>query len=371
MSVVKSIGEQLRTIHPSNLDFLILFVTGRCNARCQHCFYWRNLGPEHYGLSIDQVERLAQTMPPFRTLLLSGGEPSLRDDLAELVAVFRALNHVEYVSVPTNGLLPRRIAAQADEIAGAHPGVQVSVNVSLDGFAETHDGIRGVPGAYDKALQTLKLLARLKSRRSNLVTVVNSVILRSNHDQLTSFAEFLRGTGWLDGHEFEVVRGLPRDRSMRLLPEGILEGLHRELAVIQESYLVKSASARSWWLAPWSRVAKVGGLLARYDLQRRVLDSGGRWPFPCMAGESIAVVDYDGSLRVCELRDKRVSLADYGYDYELARASESMLRERQAARSHTCDCTHICFLGHSMNSSPFSRFVRVPLRYLRYKGLGR
>ena len=63
-------------------------------------------------------------MPPFRTLLLSGGEPTLRKDLPDLVSVFLKHNRIRTVSVPTNGLLPQRISALAGAIAGIDPNLR-------------------------------------------------------------------------------------------------------------------------------------------------------------------------------------------------------------------------------------------------------
>ena len=110
-------SREWRIARQHKFDFLIFFVTGQCNARCHHCFYWNNLGADHVGLSLEKIEKTARSMPPFRTLLLSGGEPTLRKDLPQLIDIFRRHNGIETVDIPTNGLLPDRIAGLAEEAA--------------------------------------------------------------------------------------------------------------------------------------------------------------------------------------------------------------------------------------------------------------
>ena len=62
------------------------FVTSVCNARCAHCFYPINAGKNE--LTLDEIGRFADTLPPIRLLLIGGGEPFLRRDLPEIVKIY-------------------------------------------------------------------------------------------------------------------------------------------------------------------------------------------------------------------------------------------------------------------------------------------
>ena len=66
------------------LGTVILFVTSRCNAFCQTCFYHEELN-QPGDLTFAQLERVSQTMPPITDLWLSGGEPTLRRDLCDVL----------------------------------------------------------------------------------------------------------------------------------------------------------------------------------------------------------------------------------------------------------------------------------------------
>src|SRR5262245_45755658 len=100
---------------------LTVFVTGRCNAKCRHCFYWEEVDAGAEGMSVAEFEALGATVGPLLWLALGGGEPTLREDLPGIVRAFRR-SRPNVVSVPTNGFLPERAEALARQIADAHPG---------------------------------------------------------------------------------------------------------------------------------------------------------------------------------------------------------------------------------------------------------
>jgi Fe-coproporphyrin III synthase len=303
--------------------------------------------------------------------LLSGGEPTLRKDLPDLVSIYLKHNKIRTVSVPTNGLLPQRIASLASAIARLDSQLHVTFNLSIDGFEDTHDRIRGVPGNFRKSLETLRLLRQVAAECPNLEILVNSVICADNYGEVAPFAEFIRNEKLADGHYFEVVRGDPPDVRIRAVPPDALRRIYDAVLPIQAGYLRTNLRHLHGLRRMWREIEGLGGLIYRYRTQWSVHTHGARWPVPCMAGEAIAVVDYDGRMRVCELRDTAVKLADYDYDFAAARNSSALLAERAAAKSHQCDCTHVCFVNTSVKYSLRERFFALPWFYLRYRLGGR
>ena len=144
---------------PVRLESLFLFVTSTCNSLCRTCFYWEELN-QGRDLSFDQIARISQTAPQFHKLWISGGEPFLRKDLAEIVEVFYYNNHVRALNLPTNGLLPKQLESTIDYLLQRCPELVIDLNFSLDGLANTHDAIRGVPNNFQKTLTTMNLAAR-------------------------------------------------------------------------------------------------------------------------------------------------------------------------------------------------------------------
>ena len=132
------------------LGTVILFVTSRCNAFCRTCFYHAELN-QPGDLTFAQIEKVSRTMPPITDLWLSGGEPTLRRDVSEIIDTFAKQNGVERVIIPTNGLIKSRAYDVVDRALSHNPQLDLYLNIALDGYGDTHDRIRGVPGNWEKA----------------------------------------------------------------------------------------------------------------------------------------------------------------------------------------------------------------------------
>ena len=139
------------TARARRLGTLILFVNSRCNARCETCFYWQELN-QPGDMTFAQIERLSQTMPPVTDLWLSGGEPTLRRDLNEIVNLFVRQNGVRRVIIPTNALVKSHVREVVSRALGENPSIDLYLNVALDGYGDSHVRVRGVPGYWGKTL---------------------------------------------------------------------------------------------------------------------------------------------------------------------------------------------------------------------------
>src|SRR5581483_6942192 len=125
-------------------QWLIFFVTARCNARCSMCFYWEEIeqATQEHELTLDEIRRVARSLPKITYLSLSGGEPYLREDLVEIVQAIVDTADPVFVSIPTNGAFPDRVARAVDVLSLRNPRTNFDVHLSLDGPPEVHDRIR-------------------------------------------------------------------------------------------------------------------------------------------------------------------------------------------------------------------------------------
>src|SRR5437868_5267849 len=144
---------------PLQLESVFLFVTSTCNSLCRTCFYWDELNSGR-DLTFEQIERISVTAPKFHKLWISGGEPFLRKELAEIIELFYTNNGVRHINLPTNGLVPQKVEAVIDQVLARCPELAIDLNFSLDGLANTHDAIRGVPNNFQKTLATIELAAQ-------------------------------------------------------------------------------------------------------------------------------------------------------------------------------------------------------------------
>ncbi|HEY8228467.1 MAG TPA: radical SAM protein, partial [Pyrinomonadaceae bacterium] len=154
------------TRREKHLGTVILFVTSRCNAFCKTCFYHEELN-QPGDLTFEQIEKISRTMPAITDLWLSGGEPTLRRDVSEIIDAFVNRNGVDRVIIPTNGLIKARVYEIVDRALASHPKLDLYLNIALDGYGETHDQIRGVPGNWEKALDCIRSLYPLKEKFSD------------------------------------------------------------------------------------------------------------------------------------------------------------------------------------------------------------
>src|SRR5919106_5885105 len=189
------------------LGTVILFVTSRCNALCQTCFYHAELN--HPGdMTFAQIEKVSRTMPPITDLWLSGGEPTLRGDVPQIIDMFVANNGVNRVIIPTNGLIKSRVFEIVDRALTNNPAIHLYLNVALDGYGETHDRVRGVPGNWERTLECIRALYPLKEKYGERFRLnVNTVVCAENYAEVGRLADFMWENFRLDGHYFNIIRG--------------------------------------------------------------------------------------------------------------------------------------------------------------------
>ena len=151
-----------RILLKNNPLTVILFITSRCNARCKMCFYSGRPGENE--LSLEEIRRISRTMPPFPWLIITGGEPFLREDLPGICEIFCKQNNVQEITIPTNGFMPDTIETITEKILQQCRRTQFRVNLSIDDLYEKHDEIRGVKGGFKKLLVTYEKLRSLSKK---------------------------------------------------------------------------------------------------------------------------------------------------------------------------------------------------------------
>jgi len=167
-----------RLLHPAILH---LTVTNRCNLKCVMCNIWKER--PRIDTSSEVIEKLtgSRYFKDFQIIEFGGGEPFLVD----LVELTRKFNHsgLKMILVTTNGMSTDRILEQVKGILEL-PGLSLIMNVSIDGTRETHDRLRGVPGSYDRATETLRRLSDLAEGRPNLKVGAKLTIQPDNYREI-------------------------------------------------------------------------------------------------------------------------------------------------------------------------------------------
>ncbi|HEX8097311.1 MAG TPA: radical SAM protein [Pyrinomonadaceae bacterium] len=354
------------TAREKRLGTVIFFVTSRCNAHCRTCFYHEELNRPG-DLTFGQIERVSRTMPPITDLWLSGGEPTLRRDVPEIIDTFVKNNGVRRVIIPTNGLVKARVYEIVERALSTHTELDLYLNVALDGYGQTHDRIRGVPGNWPKTLDCITSLYPLKDRYGDRFRLnVNTVVCAENYTEVGKLADSLWEDFRLDGHYFNIVRGETAvGEEIKQVPPEALPQIYERAAELTRRYgdrMFAEDDALSRFV---KNVAYVGTITTHYRTQHANFEHTTAWPFPCTAGETVAVIDYNGDVRACELREKFATLSDYDYDFGALWFAGARQQELAAIdEGRACWCTHVCFIHDSMRHSRRAQLYEVPKNYL-------
>jgi len=157
-------------------------VTYDCNSQCNMCLIW-TFGKDEKQMNPKEFERLYRRNE-FKTiedLCISGGEPTLREDLSEIIdRILPNLPMLRMLFLSTNCSFPDRVLAFVKRNAPRVP--EVYAVVSLEGDRETHKKIRGV----DSYNQTLDVLYSIKRMDDPKVKSIVSMTLQPKNCNLGS-----------------------------------------------------------------------------------------------------------------------------------------------------------------------------------------
>lgn len=131
----------------SKIRFASIVTTYRCNARCNMCDIWKHPTHPQSEVGVETYSKL----PHIDSINVTGGEPFLRADLEEIVAVL--LTKSPRVVISTNGWFVDRTIRLFEK----YPH-KLGLRVSIEGLAKANDEIRGMRNGFDHALRILTRL---------------------------------------------------------------------------------------------------------------------------------------------------------------------------------------------------------------------
>jgi radical SAM protein with 4Fe4S-binding SPASM domain len=295
-SVSAAIHQEVAAADPRLMGFcndlrplVVWNTTRRCNLACRHCYLDAQdcAGPElTTAQARDFIADLGRMKVP--VLLLSGGEPMLRPDLYELIAMAREAGVRPVLS--TNGMLITPEAAGRLREAGIR-----YVGVSLDGLPETHDEFRGRRGAFDQAVAGLK-----NALAEGLHTGVRFTVNAHNYQDLGPLLDRVRDLGIPRFCMYHLVYAGRGDAGMDLTPDqsrSVIELVmertvryHREGAGLE----ILTVDNPGDGIAIYQRVLEANP--ERAEAVYRLLEQHGG----CSAGIKIANVDPEGNVHPCQ-----------------------------------------------------------------------
>ncbi|RJP17433.1 MAG: radical SAM protein [Candidatus Abyssobacteria bacterium SURF_5] len=335
---MSALHDYITLIQKRELFQVIYHVTRRCNARCRSCFSWKRTLTDDPELNLIELEKIIHSMPPFPWLLLSGGEPFLREDLPETVSLFYRNSDIRHITLPTNALLPERIESMIKKICSTASEATVNLVLSIDGIGAEHDRMRGTPNNFDSLMETWGRVSPLRDELPNLSIKFHTVLSSDNYlhfDEIRDHVKKLRP----DLHTFDFIRGKPADASLALPPDEELVPLIRKIKEVLRFY------------GGFERLRKHHSLMKSvydiimqgyYDEFLRIRRER-RQVIPCVADSMTLVLGASGEASLCEMLEPFGLFREFDYDYGRLCASKASKEARQRVSSGKCYCYHSCY----------------------------
>ena len=132
--------------HPTDASIILTY---RCPMRCKMCNVWQY--PTEKSKEI-QPEDL-RTLPKWKFINLTGGEPFIREDLDKIVE--ECYKHTERIVISTSGWFEDRVVALAKKFPN------IGIRISIEGLEQTNNEIRGLQNGYQRGYGTLKKLREM------------------------------------------------------------------------------------------------------------------------------------------------------------------------------------------------------------------
>ncbi|MEQ8763807.1 MAG: radical SAM protein [Planctomycetota bacterium] len=309
------------------LRTLNLSVTYKCDSRCTTCGIWKFYQdrPEDLKreLTLQDFETLFRD-PMIRSvqrITISGGEPFLREDLEEIVAMAQVFTEVRAFGTITNGLRPRRIADTVGAILDR--GIFLGVDVSLDGIGAAHDEVRGRPGNFEKVCETLDSIEPM-ARAHGTPVGVGLTVTPGRVEQIGKVRAFAEERGI--GFTWRVASTSPYYGEGRIAPFD-----SEENAAIRRELQTEVTSAGD---------NKQKRLL--FENMEQFLNDPARQVQPCFSGFASVWVDPYGDVFPCIMRTDRTLGNIKRASFESIWMDRAFGAVRKDIRDQGCACWTEC-----------------------------
>lgn len=314
---------------------LIFYITNKCNLRCKHCFFWKEINKKTDELTLNEIRKIAKSIKSLPILSLTGGEPFLRSDISDIVKIFNENTNLNAIVIPTNGFLTEVITNATKKILTENKNINIKIDLSVDDIEEKHDENRGVKGAFERLLKTNNALKRLQKTHSNLSIGCVMTLTNKNQDHILKIYKYVKGRIKPDSIFINYTRGKPRQPEMADIK---LENYTKIINQIKKDYNDETKH-NSFYLD----LIKYNNLEI-YSLVKKTV-KGKKCITRCYAGIIDAVLYSNGDIFPCEMLPYKIgNIRDFNYDFRKLWSSERAKNIRKKIQKSHCFCTHECFL---------------------------
>jgi MoaA/NifB/PqqE/SkfB family radical SAM enzyme len=339
------IVSKIKPIRPTVLIYNCTFV---CDARCQMCNNWKR-GDRKSDMTLEQLDGVVnhEFWGAVENLNISGGEPTTRNDLPEMVELFhRGLPRLRKLGINTTGLTPHRAIPMLTRIVNfcADHDLPISVRVSLDGVGDIHDQVRNVKRGFDKALKTIDAMRALAAERPNFSFGIAATIFRTNLDDAKNIL------AWARARDLDIVFNMLRFTDNMLGNSNLEDDIGFEAR--EEEFM------RQFFLERVQEESVLSGQAFMYLHYADMIANGYRRTMPCPFRTQGLLLNPDGTLFYCENSEPLGNVLDESAEALYYKAEH--LAARHAFEKTICaKCLSPCQVnvGAMKQLVPYAKFL--------------
>jgi len=336
-------------LHPIRPTVLIYNCTWVCDAKCTMCNNWK-WGDRKSDMTLEQLEPVMES--PFwgavENLNISGGEPTTRLDLPQMVEMFqRCLPRLRKIGINTTGLTPARAIPMLTKVVKfcADKDLLISIRVSLDGIGDVHNQVRAVKNGFDKASQTIEAMQKLAAEHNNFQFGIASTIFAKNLEDAENILT------WARTKNLDVVFNMLRFTDAMLHNGGLKETIGFQER--EESFM------RKFFLDRVKEESILSGQAFMYLHYADMIANGYHRTMPCPFKSQGLLLNPNGDLHYCENSQKIGNVLDDSAESLYFKAEN--LAHREQIKNETCPtCLSPCQVnvGAMKQFVPYAKFLR-------------
>lgn len=350
---------KFKPIRPTVLIYNCTFV---CDARCQMCNNWTR-GNRKEDMTLPQLEGVFshKFWGAVENLNISGGEPTTRNDLPEMVEMFaRRLPRLRKIGINTTGLTPHRAIPMLTRIVKfcAERNLLFSARVSLDGVGDVHNQVRNVKRGFDKAGQTIVAMQQLAQEYPNFQFGLASTIFATNLPDAKNIHD------WARSNNLDIVFNMLRFTDNMLGNRNLEEKIG--FRAREEEFM------RQFFLDRVSEESVLSGQAFMYLHYADMIANGYVRTMPCPFKTQGLLLNPNGALYYCENSQELGNVLDETAEQIYMKAEN--LAHRATFEDGICkNCLSPCQVnvGAMKQFVPYARFLqraykvkRNPARHL-------
>jgi MoaA/NifB/PqqE/SkfB family radical SAM enzyme len=336
-------------VHPIRPTVLIFNCTWVCDAQCEMCSNWK-FGDRKSDITLAQLEPVLAS--PFwgavENLNISGGEPTTRNDLPQIVELFQKnLPRLRKIGINTTGLTPNRAIPMLTRIVKFcdENGLLISIRVSLDGIGDVHGQVRHVKRAFEKASQTIDAMQALAKEYANFQFGIASTIFQTNMPDAENIL------AWARTRNLDVVFNMLRFTDAMLHNKSLEEKIG--FGDTEEDFM------RRFFLDRVQEESVLSGQAFLYLHYADMIANGYHRTMPCPFQSQGLLLNPNGDLHYCENSEKLGNVLDESAEAIYFKAEN--LLHRDHLKEKVCPtCLSPCQVnvGAMKQFVPYAKFLK-------------